>query len=335
MIQARKKQQLGVTLVELMVAVTIGMIIMAGVMQIYMANKQTYRVTEALSRLQENGRFATHFLVKDIRKAGYQGCRSRTQLVPRVIANAIAAGAPDLASMNFDTTGGAFKGVDNVPAATVVGANTVLVGTDILDIQFGGSCSGYLTGNMTAVNANIQLAAPNDCNLQANWPFMISDCESVDIARASSVAAGAGTQTIAHAANVNIDLNLSKAYQSGAEILTLQSFTFYLAENGSNVPSFYRHNNATNVSEELVEGVDDLQFLYGEDTDGSGVANYYVPANKVADMDNIVSVRMTASVRTIDDRVSQSANTIIYNGGNITDHRIRKTFTTTIAIRNR
>ena len=71
----------GFTLIELMVALLIGAITLAGVLQISAANKSAARIQDSLSQLQENGRFALEFITRDLRMAGYQGCLSKlTQL---------------------------------------------------------------------------------------------------------------------------------------------------------------------------------------------------------------------------------------------------------------
>ena len=63
----------GFTLVELMVAMTLGLLIVLGVIQVMMSNQISYRTNDELSRIQENGRFALDLLANDIRMAGYQG----------------------------------------------------------------------------------------------------------------------------------------------------------------------------------------------------------------------------------------------------------------------
>ena len=70
----KPSRQLGMTLIEIMVALLIGAFLMGGVLQIFVSSKQTNRMQENLSRLQENGRFAMYFLSRDIRRAGYWGC---------------------------------------------------------------------------------------------------------------------------------------------------------------------------------------------------------------------------------------------------------------------
>ena len=70
----RDPLQRGFSVVELMVAVTLSMILMAGVLSIFASSKVTYLSNEKTARLQENGRMALDMIVRDIRAAGYMGC---------------------------------------------------------------------------------------------------------------------------------------------------------------------------------------------------------------------------------------------------------------------
>ena len=67
-------KQSGVSLVELMVSITIGLILMAGVLSIFMSSKVTYLANEKTARLQENGRVALDLIQHDVRSAGFMGC---------------------------------------------------------------------------------------------------------------------------------------------------------------------------------------------------------------------------------------------------------------------
>lgn len=68
------KKQMGLTLVELMISITIGLLIMAGVFQLYLTATQTQRSQEATSRIQENMRYLFSRLESDITQTGYFGC---------------------------------------------------------------------------------------------------------------------------------------------------------------------------------------------------------------------------------------------------------------------
>lgn len=73
--------QEGMTLVEVMIALLIGAFLIAGVIQVFVSTRETYRMQEALSRLQENGRFAMDFLARDIRQADFRLCPTRTFII--------------------------------------------------------------------------------------------------------------------------------------------------------------------------------------------------------------------------------------------------------------
>jgi len=66
-----RRQQLGLSLVELMVALLLGLVLMTGIIQVFLASRQTYNTNEAMARMQENGRFALEFISRSARLAGY------------------------------------------------------------------------------------------------------------------------------------------------------------------------------------------------------------------------------------------------------------------------
>lgn len=60
-------RQHGLTLLEIMVALFIGVFVLTGVVQTFVSSKQTYRIQDNMGRLQENGRFAIEYLSRDLR----------------------------------------------------------------------------------------------------------------------------------------------------------------------------------------------------------------------------------------------------------------------------
>lgn len=68
------KHFLGVTLVELMIAITISSIVALGISSVYTSSKRSFKLQEEFSRLQENGRFAMNYIARFVRGAGYSGC---------------------------------------------------------------------------------------------------------------------------------------------------------------------------------------------------------------------------------------------------------------------
>jgi type IV pilus assembly protein PilW len=98
----QRTKQRGFSIVELLVAVVIGMLLLTGVIQVFFASKQTYSSNEAASRLQENGRFALEFIAQSARHAGYIEAANTTANKPTPIAipGAANCNTPQVCSSN-------------------------------------------------------------------------------------------------------------------------------------------------------------------------------------------------------------------------------------------
>ncbi|WP_455374912.1 PilW family protein [Kaarinaea lacus] len=334
----RTNKQHGITLIEILVSLALSLIILAGIMHIFLNNKQTYRVQEAFARLQESGRFAMQFIVKDLRMAGYVGCGGKIS-TPVNIANYYPPPNGDTQADEVSMfTGSGIEGFEYSALPILLSDSVslttakVLAGSDIVRIKRAAATGARLTGNMTSDNANIQLDGTTALGLfNVNDYMFISDCENADIFVANNVSASAGKITIAHSNSVNLDNKLSKAYQEDAEVYKFVNNTYYVGNNIAGEPALFRRTllNAGALSEEeLVDGIEDLQLLYGEDTDTDGAPNVYVDSGSVTNWSNIVAVRVELQVRSIEDNLSKSMTA--YG-----DKRLRRTFTTSIAIRNR
>jgi len=332
------KHQSGITVVEILVGLALSLIILAGVMHIFINNKQTYRVQEAFARLQENGRFATNFITKDLRMAGYVGCGGKISNPVNMADYYPPPNGDDVADIvgNFFASGLEGFQTSDLPLAltdalTLTTAN-VRPGTDIVRVKRATSTGVRLTGNMNTVNANVQLDAATATGVfQDNDYLFISDCEAADVFVANNVSNSGTTTTIAHADSVNLGNFLSKPYQQDAEVYKFVATTYYIGYNEAGEPALFRQTlgNAASMNvEEIVEGVEDMQLLYGEDSDADGTPNRYVDSATVTDWNNIVSVRIELQVRSPEDNVA--AKTTAYG-----DRKLRRTFTTSIAIRNR
>ena len=327
--------QKGLTLVEIMIAITLSLILLAGVLQIFISNKQTYRTQDAMARIQEGGRFGIHFLTSDIRMAGYMGCGSTiNQPVNMVDLN--GDGIPDEVG-NFNGNG--LQGYEysaglSVPLSDTLTltAGDIVADTDVITIKRAAGTGVRLDGNMGTVNANIQMDPASAAGMfQANDVLFISDCEYADIFAANNVSQGGGFITIAHSNSVNVGNFLSTTYNTDAEVMRMINVAYYLAPGESGEPSLFRYsmgNNGVFGQQELVEGVEDMQITYGEDTDNDRNANVYVTADGVADWTQVVSVRIDLTVRSTEDNV---ASDVSAEG----DYRLRRDFATTITIRNR
>ena len=92
------------------------------------------------------------------------------------------------------------------------------------------------------------------------------------------------------------------------------------------------------AADELIADVDNMQILYGIDTDNDGAANAYVRITDVADIDTIVAVRVWLLMRSpTASNINIASATYSLAGVNYTynDRFVRRVFSTTINLRNR
>lgn len=152
----------GFTLVELMVALAVGGLLMAGVLRIFQSNKQSYRLQDSLSRVQENARFATELLRSKVRQAGYKSgervVHEETEEIvfpPLVRAGLTGEETPALVYSLGDLTfaaGQVVAGTDN----NADSSDDVLDGSDTLAVRYQGALGGAVrdcVGNPIAVRA--------------------------------------------------------------------------------------------------------------------------------------------------------------------------------------
>lgn len=66
-----RSNQHGLSLVELLIAMALGLMLTLGALQMMLSSQTMYSTTDTLSRIQESGRFALNFIAKDVRMAGY------------------------------------------------------------------------------------------------------------------------------------------------------------------------------------------------------------------------------------------------------------------------
>lgn len=343
-----KINQIGMTIVELMVAMLLGLLLIGGVTQVYFGTKATYQATEHLSWLQENTRTSVDMLAKDIRMAGYVPCSQ-----PETVSNVLDTGVNDWWGAMFQNVIQGYEGgVSTFPQAI---ANEVAPNTDAIVILRGGPEVAAVNYFDSSSNEFVLQHQGND------WIEKSSILIACDPAYASLFQAGSasGTQvtrvgiasTTGEESPGNTTTNLGRAFGTDSQLTNYSPAIYYIAESKSeNGFSLYREytqiqNNLEIISksEELVEGVENMQLLYGLDENGNdGVADRYVKADVVtaADAwDQVVTVRIGLLYATkdnvrsdIDSDIYTIANTSI---GPMNDKRRRYVSSLTINIRNR
>lgn len=332
-LQEKQKPDGGFTLVELMIAMTIGIVLIGGVIETFIGSRQAYRLQESQARMQENARFIFDLLSNSVRQAGYTGCNSRR---PESITNTLNDSSSFL--YRFDTVIEGYEALTNTwsPAIDTV-ISSPLSGSDILVVRGALDNSIRVAAPfMPTTAAALHATSNNDLN-QFDI-VMVSDCTSAaifQITNADPDTSGTLTHDTGNGVPGNATTNLGKIYRDDAEIIKLASHVFYIRNGPGGLPSLY-HKVGANSAEELVEGVQGMQILYGEDIDGDAYADRYLSANQV-DMNDVVSVRISILLQSLTDALTSEYQSYTFNGlsQTATDYRIRRVFTTTIALRNR
>lgn len=342
-----RESQRGFGLVELMIAITLGLFLSAAVIQVFLATNASSKVQDSLAQIQENARFAMRFLGKEVRMAGYMGCSSIGNISVNVITNPAD-------TVNFDLST-ALVGEDNVTAGNELGA---LVGSDVLHIKKASGVGVYVTGNTSANNANIKIENNSLGFAQGDY-VMVSDCLAADVFRISNNPNNNGNgnadTTLTHSMSVNTDTKLSKLYQTDAEIFGFESVDYFIRDTGRDTASGLRINalymqrlvagsgGVTSAAIELVEGVEDMQITYGVDTNDDRAVDVYRDGAAVTDWTDVLSVRVALQMVASDENIvgktgAENAQSIVDINGNVipnNDGRFRQVFTNVFAIRNK
>ena len=335
-----QKKQRGLSLVEVLVSLVISLFLLGGVVQVYIANKTTYRFTDSISRIQENGRFAMESVVQDLRLAGFWGCATFDPDDTENITNNLDPASPAYDPLLHDFGGqSAIQGTEN----------DGLNGSDSLTLRGAkpNQVNVHPPYNVTTSD-NINVTATN--SIEAGDIVMVSNCQGVDIFQVTGITSPVADQNgIVHVTGSGAPGNhnpgacaggpavhcLSQTYGSDAALFAMQTVTYTIAAGASGEPALWREENGANI--ELIEGVEEMQLLYGIDDDGDGYANQYVDSVAVADMNDVIAVRLMLLLRSENDFITEDAQTYTLNGNTVTpnDRRMRLVFATTIGLRNR
>jgi type IV pilus assembly protein PilW len=360
-------RQRGLTLIELMISITIGMIVLSALTYIYVGARGAYRSNENLARLQENGRFALDFLAKDLRMGGYSGCSSYSIPPTRiaVVARPAPGITPGWATANLVVTG--FED----GTGWVNPSNVARLRGDVITLRRAISVPLALDQNTDQDDATVTIR--NNC---PSNPFkqgdlmVIATCERMSVVRVTNTPAQACTTpptavVIEHhptdpsdASRGNGNNGLTTPYpdpnshwipvmkvDDRPQVMRFQEITYFLGANAAGRPSLYRHVGDA-APEELVENVEDFDVLYGIDTSGDRSADEYRRADQIVGLDwgNVVAVRLALLVSGPDTSVATSTQTYALRDSDgdgladtesAADSRLRQVFTATIALRNK
>lgn len=359
-----RQRESGVTLIELMIAMVIGLFIIGTTLYVVQETQVTYRYNDHLAQIQEGGRFAVERIAHDVRMAGYNGCartppsqaslngRGDSTITTRVLALPPAIN-PDTMQIPVQR----FTQSSSSPSTAFTG-NTV-PNSDVLIIR-GSSPSGVsIVGNTTPANAQFQISGNPDNFVQGDLLWVV-DCTigQAHLVRATTVGAGGGMVNIAHAANANSQATFRFRQSNNATVMRFTVTGYYLANSGrfdsagqpivslfnarltelqTTPPSFLVMPNS---QRELVEGVQDMQVRYGLDVNDDNAVDQYEPTvlpGGAVDSFNAAAVQVRLLLQSTEVNITREpqAWTNLNGTPGALDRRMRQPFEVVATIRNR
>lgn len=324
-------QQKGLSLVELMVAVTLGLVLMGGVIQLFLSSRVVFSTQQSLSRVQENGRFAIEFITRDLRQAGYAGCTNRNLPVTSDLAVAGVSfwDAYTLPSEDMLSVQGFVNQIGGVALAPAP-----LPG-DILVVRYADGVPNILAlDNTVAGQLSLRGNLAGGClnGLCQNTAAIITNCVGARIFRVGALAnVGANVQLNHGGAWPGAFVSTSGNFVAGGEVLPMFTVIYYVANNPAGQPSLYRAVNGVN-GVEMVEGVERMSLRFRNDNGD------YLASAAVANWATINGVRVELLLQANENNMLDQAQTYTL-GGEVTDpfadRRYRQVFGTTVAVRSR
>lgn len=351
-------RQFGLSLIELLVALALAMTVLGGAVQVLLTAKQHFLLEHALAELQQNGRFALHYLGAEIRMAGYSGCPARRT----PFANAVrgAGGSWYLAGpglQGYEHNAGLAAFPDAFSAA-------VLPNTDALVVRYGEVAGLQVVGHDDPTTARIPLNRVH--TFQPGQVLLVAAANCSQVAQFQLSSVQGGRHVLEHAVGQvgpgnctqqlggtftcsGMEASSMATYPNGSVVLRLRSEAYYIGASAADaaVPALFRErlllNSTTGrlytAAEELVSGVENLQLRYGLDTHSNdGYVDRYLSADAIGSQwARVRTVRISLRLRSHDpvhhEAVAFSAFEDV-PGTAGADRYLRRSITTTVAVRN-
>lgn len=340
----------GFSLVELMIAMVLGLIVIAGVTSVFLAGQRSFRTNTALADVQDSSRVAFELMARDIREAGSTGCNSSNDRIANLLNNQATAW--------WASWGNALRGFDDAsqdPALTGLASPNEVAGTSSLEVVGAGidpAATAELYDDQTSGHS-IVLAAGAPA-FSAGDVVLLCTAGHAALFQISGYTASGSTVTFGSAGTPGNsssylgypagsicsqnppppggDARVVYCFPANSLLSGLRAADWYIGNNAEGGRSLYRvalENQAgvpTPVSQEMVRGVTDMQISYLNAANDGGF--YPASSATVASMGSgwagVSAVRVTLTMQSASRRASVHG-----------DQPIERTYSFTITLRNR
>ena len=303
----------GFSLVELMIALLLGLLITGSLISVFIATRTASRSTSGIASLTDGGRVALDFLQQGVRSAGFMACNT-----PAHQRNLLTVGASIAATDYLEPLGG-YEAVGTTPGAsisTVSATATTQVAADTRASDWastsalGGALDSMLAGQVVqgsdvlVVHTLLTQTAPNPPTVYLTAPAAMNDTTVTvsalgglqigQVALISNCATSVAVQIINISGTVvTLAQGLPYAFGAGSQVGVADTIAYFIgvdpSSHNSALFAFDLEGMADSASsrtklEELVPDIENMQILYGIDTSSSLAVTQYVTADQVASL---------------------------------------------------
>lgn len=327
----------GFTLIELMVAMVLGLVIIGGATGVILANRESYRTNEALSQVQESARTAFELLARDVREAGISGCDSTGRM-----ANVLDTDDGIAWWQTWFGVAGYEGGQTNPAVPTSTNIAERVAGTDSIILQ-GIQGTGLTIETHTATSANLKINATttdfvaNDvlivCDFDHAAMVQVTNYNESNVTVVHNTGEGVATpgncsKGLGYPTDCSSETGNAYVFGRNSQVARLAAASWYIGNNGrasEGGRSLYRRRMGAGGAvqiEEVVAGVTNMELSYREQG-----ADEFEQANVVANWSNVSAVMIALTVQSADQRVT--------NDPSVNSGRIERRFTNIVTLRNR
>ncbi len=355
----------GFSLVELLIAMVLGLVVVEGVLQVYMGNRNAYIWVNAHARQQEGLRFAVDTMMDKFRGAAFEGCAGEDTIK----FNTLNQSSDFAYDFDTKTIGFAWTGSSWSPAGLPTSIkNSADTGSDVMTFR-GVSSNGTSITTPYMGNTSADIHALKDVTLKEGDVVMASDCLHSTVLQVTNVNSQSGSQKISVVHNTggaqkpgNSTKDLGVIYGAGAEIAKMITESYYVSKLHTDGRYYCSDPSGTDDPDQckiagnclqpalcraefegpgrrIVEGVERMRFLFGEDLDSDKSVDRYVTADQVGTWGGVMAVKIGLLLRSADEIRQFSGPTSFQLAGLAetvpSDQYMRRAITQTVAIRNR
>lgn len=294
-------RQSGLSLIELMIALALGLVIVLAVTNVYLSNKATFRSQEALAQIQQNARVAFELLSHDLREAGANPCGVPSAQVKNGINTPTAYWWANWGNGNiqgFDST------MDTGPVTIGTAATKRATNTDAIILRATQPvCNGQDLVIKSHDNTKFTVPAIPDCVAAGD---VILACDQKEGAIFQVTAIDKASNTLTHGTGVvspsNASASITHTFEGGGLLSRLSSVFWYVGNNDHGGKSLFRVRtryvttptaSVEDDIQEIADGITNLQITYLF-RDGTVLRDSYEDATSTTTWNNAAALPVAA-----------------------------------------